>query len=234
MWDSQKVKSSESLNITYNGKQLQSSKIYYWSVRVWDKNGEVSTWSKPANFITGIINQQDFKGEWVTINSTTTPEAMPLYRKRFSLNENPKNAVLHISGLGYYEVYINGKKVGDHVLDPGQTNYDDYAFYVTYKIDSLLQKGENTIGVMLGDGWYHQDKVWGGKLIYGKPTFWCQLDLFTNPFKQIISDQSWQWNNGPIISSNVYAGEVYDARKEIEKLGKKTHQAMLLGTCYCG
>ena len=216
VWNSQIVNSSNSLNIKYKGKIFQSSKKYFWKVRIWDKSRKKSIWSTPAHFITGLLNTQDFKGKWITSTSTNKEQSMPLYRKSFILSEKPKNSVIHISGLGYYELYVNGKKVGDHVLDPGQTNYDDYAFYVTYDLSKYLQKGNNTVGVMLGDGWYNQDKVWDGKFIYGKPTFWCQLDLFGNQFKQIVSDPSWQWIDGPIISSNLYAGEVYDARKEVK------------------
>src|SRR5690606_39392141 len=92
----------------------------------------------------------------------------------------------------------------------------DYAFYVTYHIDTLLHQGENVIGVMLGDGWYNQDVVWGGTLTYGSPKLWCQLDYKEgDKHLQVVSDQSWLWTNGAILSSNIYAGEVYDARQEI-------------------
>ena len=101
-------------------------------------------------------------------------------------------------------------------MDPGQTNYDDYAFYVTYDVNKFLRKGENVIGVMLGDGWYNQDVVWGGNFTYGKPMFWCQMDVFGKKFYQIVSDNTWKFIEGPILSSNVYAGEVYDARKEVK------------------
>ncbi len=104
------------------------------------------------------------------------------------------------------------------MLDPGQTNYDDYALYVTYDITHELKKGVNIVGVMLGDGWYNQNKIWGTKgLSYGNPLLICQLDIeYADGSKvQIISDQSWQWANGPVIESNVYADEVYDAQKEV-------------------
>ena len=216
VWDSQKVVSANQNNIKYGGKPLESSKIYYWKVRVWDKNNKASAWSKNVYFITGITKKEDFKAQWITSNKAKGQPA-PLFRKSFSLKNKPKNAIIHISGLGYYELYVNGKKVGDHVLDPGQTNYDEYGFYVTYNIDTLLKKGENVIGVMLGDGWYNQDVVWGGTMTYGKPLMWCQLDFMDNGIKNnIVSDASWEWANGPILSNNVYAGEVYDAQKEIK------------------
>ena len=214
VWDSKKILSDKSLNINFKGESLKSSKTYYWKVRVWNQDGLVSAYSKPSFFITGLINKEDVKGKWIT-SSNEKGKPMPLFRKSFFLTDKKANAIIHIAGLGYYELYVNGKKVGDHVLDPGQTNYDDYTFYVTYDVSKYLQKGENVIGVMLGDGWYNQDKVWGGKFTYGKPTFWCQMDVFDKPFQQIVSDDSWKFTDGPILSSNLYAGEVYDARKEV-------------------
>lgn len=215
VWDTKKVNSASTLNIPYQGTNLRSSKTYYWAVKVWDKKGVASANSKPAHFVVGLINKEDIKGTWVTSNNGKG-EPMPLFRKSFTVDDVATNAIVHIAGLGYYELYVNGKKVGDHVLDPGQTNFDDYAFYVTYDVSKYLQKGENVIGVMLGDGFYNQDVVWGGVFTYGKPTFWCQMDVFGKNFKQVVSDETWKWTDGPILKSNVYAGEVYDARKEVK------------------
>lgn len=216
VWDSKKVNTNKQININYAGKTLLSSNKYYWRVRVWDKSGKASAWSKPAYFLTGLIYKEDFKAEWITSNKVKG-QAAPLMRKSFNLAVKPQQAIIQIAGLGYYELYVNGKKVGDHVLDPGQTNYEDYAFYVTYQIDSLLKPGENVIGVMLGDGFYNQDIVWGGNLSYGSPLLWAQLDMQVGSKKQqVLSDKTWNWTDGPIQSNNVYAGEVYDATKEIK------------------
>lgn len=216
IWDSKKINSEEQFNIKFSGKPLKSSTKYFWKLRMWDENGKVSLWSAPASFITALLKKEDFKAKWIT-NNKRKNQALPLLRKSFRLQNNPEKAIIHISGLGYYELYVNGNKVGDHVLDPGRTNYDDYTFYVTYDITSLLNKGNNTIGVMLGDGWFNQDRVWGGMFVYGSPMLWCQLDMAKDgKTERIISDASWQWVDGPILSSNVFAGEVYDARKEIE------------------
>ena len=228
LWDSHKVISDESIYIVYKGKTLSSGMRCWWKVRVWDKDKKKSGWSESASWEMGLLKPEDWKAKWITYD-TVKATAQPLFRKSFSLGKNIKNAVAHISGLGYYELYLNGKKVGDHVLDPGQTNYEDYALYVTYDITGQLKQGENLAGVMLGDGWYNQNRVWDkngyiqrrsgekGGLIYGNPLLICQLDIeYSDGSKaQIISDQSWQWANGPVIRSNVYAGEVYNAKKEI-------------------
>ncbi len=220
VWDSKKTNSDQQINIAYHGKKLSSSTKYFWKVRVWDKSGKVTEWSKPSNFITGIIDEAEMKAQWITSNKVKG-QAAPLFRKSFSLSAKPEKAIINIAGLGYYELYVNGKKVGDHVLDPGQTNYEDYAFYVTYDIDTLLKKGENVIGVMLGDGWYNQDQVFLPLGTYGPPLLWSQLDMQIGQNKQqIISDKTWRYTDGPIQSNNVYAGETYDATKEIKGWSK--------------
>jgi alpha-L-rhamnosidase len=129
-----------------------------------------------------------------------------------------KRATAFVSGLGYNEFYINGEKVGDRVLEPAQTNYDIFAFYSTFDITGYLRQGMNCAGIMLGDGWYNQNKAFGIDLSYGKPVAICQIELEFEDGKTetIISDSDWLWAAGPVVTANVYAGETYDARKEIK------------------
>ena len=218
-WSTGKVESGQSIHVLYSGPDLQSSAKYFWQVRVWDNHNQVSLWSDEAFFITGLFDAKDWKAPWITFD-TLRATSLPIFRKSFVITKDIKNAFVHISGLGYYELYLNGGKVGDHVLDPAQTNYDDYALYVTYDLSNDLKRGNNVIGVMLGNGFYNQNKVWAPNgLSYGKPLFIFQLNVeFSDGTKaQIISDESWRWANGPVINSNVYGGEQYDARKEIYK-----------------
>jgi alpha-L-rhamnosidase len=217
IWNSKKVLSSEQHHVSYKGPKLNPGNKYYWKVKIWDGNGIGSPWSEIASWAMGPLNAADWKAEWISFD-TAEAKAQPLFRKQFSLDKKIKRATVYISGLGYYELYLNGRKVGDHVLDPAQTNYEHYALYATYDVTEQLQKGENAVGVMLGDGWYNQNVVWRpGGFSYGNPLLLCQLDVeYADGTKsQIVSDKSWQWTDGPVIRSNVYAGEVYDARKEI-------------------
>ena len=216
VWDTGIIKGAEQLYVNYQGKPLTSGTTYYWKVKVWDNQKKQSPWSGIETFTTGILDLSQWKAKWITYDSTKNT-TQPIFRKSFNSAKRIKKALVHVSGLGYYELYLNGTKIGDHVLDPGQTNYEDYAFYATYDVTEDLKK-ENVIGLMLGDGWYNQNRIWGPKgFSYGNPLLICQLDIeYADGSKlQVVSDENWQWTNGPVISSNVYAGEVYDAQKEI-------------------
>ncbi|MDB5024931.1 MAG: hypothetical protein JWP78_2686 [Mucilaginibacter sp.] len=220
VWNSGKVASDKQNGIELKeGKLLQSGKTCYWKVRIWDKGGTRSKWSETASWTMGILAPDEWHSKWITYD-TAKATAQPLFRKAFMLSKPVKRAIAHISGLGYYELFMNGAKVGDHVLDPALTNYDDYALYATYDITKQLNNGSNVLGAMLGDGWYNQNVVWdpvNNTFAYGKPLLICQvkIEYADGTTDEIVSDESWQWTNGPVIKSNVYAGETYDACKEI-------------------
>ncbi|MCF8335978.1 MAG: alpha-L-rhamnosidase N-terminal domain-containing protein, partial [Bacteroidales bacterium] len=127
VWDSGKIQSSQSVNIKYKGKPLQSSETYFWKVQVWYQSGGSSEWSKINTFQTGIIHESGWKAEWTEAADTTI--SSPLIRKSFTLEGKVKKALAHVTGLGYYEFYLNGQKVGNHVLDPALTNYNQRVLY---------------------------------------------------------------------------------------------------------
>ena len=215
-WNTGKIKTDQSIQIQYSGKPLASMQKYYWKVRVYDKNGTSSAWSEPASWIMGILDDSQWKARWIT-GDNSTGKSMPLFKKDFKIKQGFKSARVFVSGLGYNEVYVNGSKAGDHVLDPAQSNYNSYALYTTYDVTGSIKTGLNRIGIMLGDGWYNQNKAFGVDLSYGKPVLICQMKIeYANGETEIFaSDTTWQCADGPVISANVYAGEVYDARKEI-------------------
>ena len=224
IWDSQKLETSNSIQIRYDGPALENGKEYFARVRVWDQNDVPSAWSEGVRFIVPMEYPGDWQAEWLTYDYEPD-EAMPLFRKAFEIPDTAEinDARFYIAGPGYYEASLNGKKIGENVLDPGQTNYEDYAYYTAYDIDPGDLAGENVLGVMLGNGWYNQDQVWKGqaeyaRMVYGQPVFLCQLVIQKkNGSRQVISsDDSWMWTPGPITYSNVYGGEHYDARLEIK------------------
>ncbi|MDP6380793.1 MAG: family 78 glycoside hydrolase catalytic domain, partial [Phycisphaerae bacterium] len=139
------------------------------------------------------------------------------------LAKRVKKARVYICGLGYYELYVNGKKVGDHVLDPAFTRYDLRALYVTYDVTEMVAKGGNAVGVVLGNGWYnqHTPDTWGFDKSFwrDRPTVRCQLEVeFSDGTSEVISSNStWKVSSGPIVFESIRNGETYDAR--LEKAG---------------
>ncbi len=209
MWDSGKVASSQSINVEYAGKPLESGKTYYWKVRWWDDKERISSWSKIAKFEMGLLRPEDWKAKWIGGGK--------MLRKSFTVRDKVKQARAYVSGLGYYELRINSRKVGDHVLDPGWTDYEKIILYATYDITDYLKGGENAVGIMLGNGRYNvKPHRMNSHKHYGEPRAILQIRIdFTDDSRElVISDESWKVSDGPIIDDDIYDGEVYDAKLE--------------------
>ena len=231
VWDSGVVDSKQNIQVTYNGVSLKSGVRYFWKVRVWDKNGDVSQWSQIFWWEMALLDSKDWKGVWIN-DGKPLPQKdenfydenpAPLFRKEFNLKKNIVKARLYISGLGYYEAFLNGKRIGDFLLDPGWTTYSKRVFYSTYDVTEDFCDRQNCLSVILGNGWYNPlpMKMWGWvnlreHLTVGKPRFIAQLNIeYEDGTKQsIVSDRSWKVGESPIIKNNIYLGETYDARKE--------------------
>ncbi|MFD2287676.1 Bacterial alpha-L-rhamnosidase [Pedobacter petrophilus] len=238
VWDTKKVASNQSIQVHYKGSRLVSTQKYYWKVRVWDHYGKSSGWSKPAFFQMGLLNSTDWKdAKWIAyekladsnVNVLPTDgkkdknnanNVLPMIRKEFRVAKPIKNATIFISGLGHFELSLNGAKVGDDFLAPGWTKYDKEALYVTYDITNQLKKGANAIGVMLGNGFYYVPPVKGRyrklKSAFGYPKMICRLKIeYTDgTFANLVSNESWKTAPSPVIFSSIYGGEDYDANLE--------------------
>ena len=149
VWDSGKVESDKSVNVAYEDKSLESKGRYYWKARWWDDKGQLSPFSEVATFEMGLLAEDDWDAMWIGGEN--------LLRNQFVIKGEVKQVRAYVCGLGWYQLRINGKKVGDHQLDPGQTDYEKLALYSTYNVTDLLTEGENAIGVVLGNGRYAQD-----------------------------------------------------------------------------
>jgi len=222
LWDSKKVVSEQSIQVEYAGNPLESRQACHWKVRIWDKDDKASAWSAPAGWSMGLLKPDDWQAKWIGAPTDAPIEPAPLLRKTFSLDKKIERATAYISGLGYYELTLNGQKVGDHVLDPKFTRYDRRVLYVTYDLTRQLKNGNNAMGVMLGNGWYnyHVKNPWSFDTApwRAKPKMLLQLEIaFADGTTQtIISDESWKYSTGPIQFDGMLSGEVYDARLEKE------------------
>lgn len=220
VWDSGIVSSEMTVNIVYSGCKLQSGTRYYWKIRIWDMEGNDSGWSETAWWEMGLLSASDWKAQWIGADHTQIGSCAPLIRKEFFLDKPIKTARAYICGLGYYELYINGKKTGDHVLDPGFTNYDQSILYVTYDITGFLSTGTNAVGVELGRSFYglRDENVWNWEKTSwnSDPKVLLQLNIqFTDDTRLCIgSDDIWKYCAGPTLSDSIYCGEIYDAREE--------------------
>ncbi|GGF11919.1 hydrolase [Hymenobacter cavernae] len=238
IWDSQKVTSDASIQVRYAGQPLQSTKTYYWQVMVWDQAGRASAWSKPAKWQMGLLAPADWEGaQWIAYEELPAAQVdvlpvdgkkdiaqnnnvLPLLRKDFTVRKRLARATAFISGLGQFEMSLNGQKVGNHFLDPAWTKYNKHAQYVTFDLTGQLKKGPNTLGVMLGNGFYYVPPVKGRfrklKSAFGYPKLLCRvvLDYQDGSSENIISDATWKTAPGPITFSSIYGGEDYNATLE--------------------
>ena len=248
LWDSQKVSGEVNNRVKYAGKPLQSRTECWWQVRVWDKDGKASSWSEPAFWRMGILSASEWKAKWIGApwegeDHFQRPNfpgqkfddfgpAAPMLRKSFRIEKQVKSAVAFVTGLGYFEFYVNGQKAGDDVLVPNITNYgkrpllgemsinveDNFkeykVMYMAYDVTSMLSKGENALGAILGNGFYNPRMFWCEG--YGTTRFIGQLHItYTDGSEDVVaSDDSWKAAKSPILKNMVYYGETYDARLE--------------------
>ncbi|AWW32838.1 hypothetical protein DN752_23345 [Echinicola strongylocentroti] len=245
IWNSGKVSSSNSVDISYKGDSLVPKQKYWWKVRIWDESGKVTNWSMIQRFQMGLMGTQEWGGsKWISLREDTrtsqyrfrgyktgamtapiqvTSHAAGYFRKEFQNSKNIKDAQAYVCGLGYYELFVNGEKTGDHVLDPAPSNYDQQAYYVVYDISDKLKNGKNAFGIILGNGFYGQNISWKNDpeserdLSYGTPAVRLMVDItYDDGSKEtLISDGSWKESTGPIVFDNIYGGDTYDARYEL-------------------
>jgi alpha-L-rhamnosidase len=204
LWDSGKIESDQTTHVVYKGKQLKSEMRCWWKVRIWGADGKASDWSKPAMWSMGLLKQSDWKAKWIAAaEDSPASEAgvMPatMLRKSFKITGPIKRATVHVSGLGVYDLHINGKRVGDSILAPGFTMYRSRVQYQTFDVTELLTEGDNAAGAVLSDGW-------NGEYFFGMPMrqtqrpfegrrgFIMQLEveLADGKTQTILTDKSWR------------------------------------------
>jgi alpha-L-rhamnosidase len=186
-------------------------------------------WSAPAFWTTALFKKSDWQAKWIGLDkndalagldSLIRPLPARMLRKEFSVNKKVKRATAFISGLGLFELYLNGQKIGDQVLAPALSEYDKRTYYMTFDVSENLTNGENAVGVILGNGRYFAPRTDApaGTKTYGYPKLLLQINIeyMDGSSETVYSDESWKLTtDGPIIANNEYDGEIYDARKEI-------------------
>jgi alpha-L-rhamnosidase len=214
-WDSGRVTAEASAQIEYGGSALRSRARYYWKVRVWDGDDGASAWSSSAFFEMGLLSAADWSARWIAEPNVTAKS--PLLRKAFTVTRSVRRARVYATALGLYELHLNGERVGQDYFTPGWTDYAKRLEYQTYDVTHLIVKGGNAIGAVLGDGYY------GGRGWIHTPApgttrsvrVQLEIELTDDTIQRVVSDTAWRVSeDGPIQSSSIYNGELYDARKE--------------------
>jgi len=222
LWDSGKIASDASVFVSYGGPPAVSRTRYYWRVRVWDTGSSASPWSAPAFWETGLLQPADWTAQWIGPPPTATdslPAPSPLLRRSFRVDDRVRSARLYVTSLGLYEVYLNGQRVGDQLFTPGWTSYRRRLQYQTYDVTALLRPGANAVGAMLGDGWYRGNLgFFGQRNLYGRRlALRAQLEIRYESGRtaRVVTDTAWRTTPGPVLTSDIYGGETYDARREL-------------------
>ena len=222
VWDSGRIVSDQSQQVAYEGKSLSSAQQLFWKVQAWDQTGAASRWSEPAQWTMGLLAPEDWRAQWIAAASPVEAggpnPALPLFRRTFTVSQPLRRAVVYVCGLGFYELHLNGQRVGDSVIDPGWSDYRKGCLYASGDVTGQIKRGSNALGVMLGNGMYN---VTGGRYVkfkgsFGPPKFILHLRLeFEDGTSAVVaSDGSWKTAPGPIQFSCIYGGEDYDARRE--------------------
>jgi alpha-L-rhamnosidase len=222
VWDSGRLKSSESIQQPYAGRALQSRQRYYWQVRIWDDKGHESLWSEPAWWEMGLLAASDWTARWIEPaldEDASAPAPSPMLRHTFQVRGPVRSARAYVTSHGLYELHLNGVRVGDDVLTPGWTSYNKRLQYQTYDVAHFLKPGENVVGAILGSGWY-RGQLQNYRNHYGdRLALLAQVEITyaDGTHQTVVSDEDWRASTGPILSSEIYSGEIYDAR--LEKAG---------------
>jgi alpha-L-rhamnosidase len=217
VWQSGKVETNESILQSYKGPELKSGQRYFWQVKIWDNKGNQSQWSQPAYWEMGLLSPAEWNAKWIEMESDTLRYSpATLFRKEFQLARSISSARIYVTSHGFYELEINGKKVGDQVLTPGWTSYSKRLQYQVYDVTKMVTKGNNAIGAMLGDGWYRGTLAWGNNwAVYGKKLgilLQMKITYSDGSVSTVNSDETWKASkDGPIRMDDIYNGETYDA-----------------------
>ena len=221
IWSSSKVSSDQSLHVPYQGPPIASGQRVYWQVRAWNNQGQVTDWSEISYWEMGLLANEDWKALWITKkDDLQAGKSLPVqfYRRGFITQKKIRRARVYATSLGLYQLFLNGQKVGNDLFTPGYTSYHQRLQYQTYDVTSMIQPN-NALGAMVGDGWYRGYLGWKGERSYYGDQLGLlvqlHLDYVDGTSEIIATDAQWKVQYGPILESDIYNGEKYDARLEL-------------------
>ena len=220
IWDTGKIL-SDSILITYSGPKLLPYTKYFWLVTTWDQEDKMSIESRAASFETGMMEVKNWHGAWITDSRDISLKPAPYFRQEIDITKKVVSARAYVAVGGLFELYVNGMKIGDHRLDPMYTRFDRRTLYVTHDVTAYLVGGKNTLGMLLGNGWFnHQSTaVWYfDKAPWrARPKFCMDLRITyqDGTIQTISSGTSWKTSLSPVIFNSIYTGEHQDANLEL-------------------
>jgi alpha-L-rhamnosidase len=222
LWDTGRVTSNQSLDIVYAGRKLRSRMQVWWRVRTWTRDNPTPTWSDPARFELGLLRPSDWVAQWIgrPLENREDSQPCPFLRREFALKAGITCARLYVTARGLFEFHINGQRIGQDFFTPGWTDYSTRIQYLAYDVTPILKPGTaNAVGAILGDGWYAGYLVWAKKhFLYGDQlSLLAQMEIryADGTCDVIASGPEWRTAVGPILMSDLYHGETYDARREV-------------------
>lgn len=236
LWNSGKVISSSGILIAYNGKAMGSRSICYWKVRIWDEKGHQSEWSPTSSFTIGLIKRTDWNASYIGLPGEENSKVSPQLRKTFEIEEGFERIILHVNSLGYHEVYLNGRRVDNHVLTPAVCQFSKRSLTVAYDITPLVRKGRNDIIIWLGQGWYSKGLP---GVVYDRPLARVQAEsLKDDRWESLVkSDSTWYCRNSGYSyvgtwRSGDYGGDRVDASRLLPDLTSSSIDSVLWGPVF--
>ena len=220
LWDSDWIANEQSSGIRWGGGPIRSRQRVFWRVLLRDQADRTSEPSETAEFEAALLQNSDWRARWIFFdgNNPSCSAPCPHFRREFTLSKPLKRAVLYVTARGLFEVRLNGKRVGEDHFVPGWTDFRKQIQYLSYDVTELLPEGVNTAGAVLGDGWYSGYLSGRKRNTYGDhPELLFQLEITyaDGSAESLLSDETWKCTTGPILASDIYDGEQYDARLEM-------------------
>ena len=228
LWDSGKVESDRTNQIVYDGEELHSRKKCYWKVFVWDNNRIMRESLGDGFWTMGLLAEKEWKGSWISMEMDSQflkPEKLapgpppPWFRKTFALGKPVKKALVYVTARGIFRLHLNGRQIGKDVFAPEWTDYNTRIQYRTYDVTENLNQGKNSVGAVVGDGWYSGYLGWrkfrGNYGLQNSLFLQLEVEYEDGTSEVVATDKTWRCSDGPIISSDLLMGEHYDARKEM-------------------